>query len=296
MNYDELEALGISVRPGSAQTLSGGDTARASRAIGEDGPLLVKELSSPLPGMFAAEAAGLEWLGAAGMEVPRVIAATEDILVLSWIDSVQPTAGAAAAFGRELATLHSHEAPAFGVPPTSDAGWRPESGWVGAVPIEYGNWARWEDFYVEARLLPAVQLGIERGRLPRSAAAAVQSVCNALQAGDVSAGPSQPPSRIHGDLWSGNLLWTGESAAVIDPAAHGGHAETDLAMLSLFGAPYLAEMVAGYETVRPLGGSWRSRVSLHQLFPLLVHAAMFGGGYGHQVESAAHAALKAGRF
>jgi fructosamine-3-kinase len=99
------------------------------------------------------------------------------------------------------------------------------------------------------------------------------------------AGPPEPPARLHGDLWSGNVLWGAqERAYLVDPAAHGGHRETDLAMLRLFGAPYLDRVVAAYTegaaaAGRPLADGAADRVGLHQLFPLLVHAVIFGGGY-----------------
>ena len=95
------------------------------------------------------------------------------------------------------------------------------------------------------------------------------------------AGPDEPPARLHGDLWSGNLIWGQESRVwLIDPAAHGGHRESDLAMLALFGCPQLPRVVDAYREVTPLADGWEDRVALHQLFPLLVHACMFGGGAG----------------
>ena len=90
-----------------------------------------------------------------------------------------------------------------------------------------------------------------------------------------------PPARIHGDLWSGNVLVTAAGFVLIDPAAHGGHRITDLAMLDLFGAPYLDRILSAYESAASwLPPRWRSLIGLHQLHPLLVHAAIFGGGYG----------------
>ncbi len=110
---------------------------------------------------------------------------------------------------------------------------------------------------------------------------------------DELAGPPEPPARIHGDLWSGNVLWSGGKGWLIDPAAHGGHRETDLAMLALFGAPYRDEILAAYDAVTPLAAGWRARVPLHQLHPLLVHACLFGEPYGAQAGAAARAALAA---
>ena len=107
------------------------------------------------------------------------------------------------------------------------------------------------------------------------------------------AGPPEPPSRIHGDCWSGNVLWSGGRGWLIDPAAQGGHRETDLAMLALFGAPYLDRILAAYAEASPLSDGWRSRVPLHQLHPLLVHVCLFGAGYAAQTRSAARAALRA---
>jgi fructosamine-3-kinase len=107
------------------------------------------------------------------------------------------------------------------------------------------------------------------------------------------AGPPEPPARTHGDLWSGNVFWSGGKGWLIDPAAHGGHRETDLAMLALFGAPFLDEILAAYQAVTPLAGGWRARVPLHQLHPLLVHACLYGETYGAQAGAAARAALTA---
>jgi fructosamine-3-kinase len=105
------------------------------------------------------------------------------------------------------------------------------------------------------------------------------------------AGPPERPSRVHGDLWPGNVLWAGGRGWLIDPAAHGGHRETDLAMLALFGAPHLGEILRGYVDTSPLADGWRARVPLHQLHPLLVHVCLFGHSYAAQLVSAAQAAL-----
>nr|WP_245681860.1 fructosamine kinase family protein [Actinomadura kijaniata] len=235
-------------------------------------------------GVFAAEAAGLRWLAGAGPDapVPEVLAADEHRLVLPWLPAEAPTARAAERFGRDLAALHAAAPDAFGAP------W---DGFIADLPLDNtpdpGPWPRW---YAERRLAPflrraARDLGGDGVRL-------VEKVIEGI---DALAGPPEPPARIHGDLWSGNVLWTGGRAMLIDPAAHGGHRETDLAMLALFGAPRLQRIVAAYDEAAPLADGWRERIPLHQLHPLLVHVALFGSGYREQAVAASRAALALAR-
>jgi fructosamine-3-kinase len=137
--------------------------------------------------------------------------------------------------------------------------------------------AGWGGFYAELRLAPYTR------SLPAEGARVVDLLCARLASDDGDrAGPPEPAARLHGDLWSGNVLWAGDGAVVVDPAAHGGHRETDLAMLALFGLPFLERVLAAYDEVFPLSEGWRERVGLHQLHPLLVHAELFGGGYGRR--------------
>jgi fructosamine-3-kinase len=116
-------------------------------------------------------------------------------------------------------------------------------------------------------------------RQARLSAADMRLLERAVECFPEVAGPPEPPVRIHGDLWSGNVLWSGGTGVLIDPAAHGGHRETDLAMLALFGAPYLDRILGAYHEESPLAEGWRERVPLHQLHPLLVHVVLFGGSY-----------------
>jgi fructosamine-3-kinase len=103
--------------------------------------------------------------------------------------------------------------------------------------------------------------------------------------------PVEEVARLHGDLWSGNVLWAADAVWLIDPAAHGGHRETDLAMLQLFGLPYLDTVLEAYDEAGPLADGWRDRVVVHQLWPLLVHAALFGSSYGVRAGEAARSVL-----
>src|SRR3546814_15923576 len=104
-----------------------------------------------------------------------------------------------------------------------------------------------------------------------------------------------PPARIHGDLWNGNGLWSSEGVVLIDRAANGGHRETDLAMLDLFGCPFLDVVRGAYDERSPLRAGWRDRIPVHQLHPLAVHAAGHGRSYGHALTDAARRTLALSR-
>jgi fructosamine-3-kinase len=187
--------------------------------------------------------------------------------------------------------MHATDAPAFGAP------W---PGFIASLPLDNtpldntpyrqpgdNDWGRW---YAERRIVPYLRRAHADGALTGSDAREVEAVIDRI--GEL-AGPPEPPSRIHGDLWSGNVLWSGGRGALIDPAAHGGHRETDLAMLALFGAPHLDEILRAYTEATPLAEGWRSRVPLHQLHPLLVHVCLFGPSYTPQLTATARAALQA---
>ena len=148
---------------------------------------------------------------------------------------------------------------------------------------------RWGDFYADERLDPMAELAA--ARLDASTRAAIDSVVARCRAGDFD--DDDQPARLHGDLWSGNVMWTPNGVVLIDPAAHAGHRETDLAMLALFGCPHYHAILDGYQRVRSLKPGWHNRIGLHQLFPLLAHVVLFGGGYAGQTHAAARAALAA---
>ena len=235
--------------------------------------VFVKQARKRLDGLFAAEAAGLRWL--AGGPVPEVLAADDSTLVLPWIETTAPTPAVAERFGRELAALHGTGADSYGAP------W---PGYIAELPLDNAPGTSWPEWYARRRVLPYLRISVDRGALSRSDAIEIERAAGRIAD---AAGPAEPPARIHGDLWSGNLLWGDGRAWLIDPAAHGGHRETDLAMLALFGAPSLDRIIAAYDEVAPLADGWRARVPLHQLHPLLVHLALYGPAYRDQVLSAA---------
>jgi fructosamine-3-kinase len=251
--------------------------------------VFAKVSATGLGGVFGAEARGLRWLGEAGaVSVPEVLGWDDATLVVSQVPPGRADAAAAERLGRELARLHRAGAPRFGAP------------WPGFIanlvlpndqptpPSAASGPVTWPDWYRDCRVLPYLRLAVDAGTLSGTDALLVESA--AARAADV-AGPDEPPSRIHGDLWSGNVLWSGASGWLIDPAAHGGHRETDLAMLALFGAPYLDRILSAYADQAPLAPGWRQRVPLHQLHPLLVHVVLFGGAYRQEALAAARAVL-----
>ncbi|MGV9877602.1 fructosamine kinase family protein, partial [Streptomyces cellulosae] len=209
-----------------------------------------------------AEAAGLRWLAEAGTPpVPRVHGREGAWLVLDRVTEGRPDRDAALRFGRELAGLHAAGAPAFGAPPPSG----PVEAFIGLAPMRNVTGDDWPAWYAEHRVLPYLRRAVDAGTMDAGEAAVVERVCARLPE---LAGPAEPPARLHGDLWSGNVLWGADGRVhVIDPAAHGGHRETDLAMLALFGCPLLDAVLEGYQEVAPLAEGWRERVGVHQLFP-----------------------------
>jgi fructosamine-3-kinase len=266
--------------------------ARHYRATLADGrAVFVKEAADPA-GALGAEARGLGWLAGAGeVPVPDVAGWDESMLVISWVPPGAADAAAAGRFGRELARMHAAGADRFGAP------W---PGFIASLPLPNdgpavggdatGEAGAWPEWYAARRLVPYLRRAADAGALGPGHVRAVEAV---LARVTELGGPAEPPSRIHGDCWSGNVLWSGGRGWLIDPAAHGGHRETDLAMLALFGAPFLDRILASYDEAAPLAAGWRARVPLHQLHPLLVHACLFGAGYAGPVAEAARAALAA---
>lgn len=264
----------------------GGSVATASRLTLDDGTSVFAKTwpaGDPPAGFFAAEAAGLSWLRSAGAPVPELLVALPTMIAMEWIDAGPASAAAAEALGRDLADVHRSGAPGFG------ADW---PGFIGPLPLDNtpqnGPWGAW---FAERRLRPYLRLSADGGALSATDVALLDRVLSALP----TLTPDEPPSRTHGDLWPGNILWGADGRArLIDPAAQGAHRETDLAELALFGgAPYLDRIVAAYREVHPLAAGWRARIPLHQLHLLLVHTAAFGTAYRSSVLSAANAALRA---
>ena len=250
----------------------GGDVAVAFAVDLADGRrVFVKTHRTPPPGFFTTEAAGLAWLGDAfAVDVPRVLAVSDDapaFLALEWIERGSPVDSTEVELGRRLADLHRAGAPRFGREDRRTTGSR-------ALPNEPAD--TWAEFYASNRLLPLAKLAADAHALPDSSITELEAIAGRLES---LGGPPEPPARLHGDLWGGNrVVGVGGRSWLIDPAAHGGHREFDLAMMDLFGG-FGDECFAAYHEAFPLADGWYVRISLHQIAPLVVHAIKFGGGY-----------------
>ncbi len=241
--------------------------------LADGGRAFVKTRQEVAAGEYETEAAALRWLAEpGGVRLPEVIEVQPGLLAIEWIDEGSLSPDGAEELGRGLAQMHAAGADAFGsLPPgapVSDLR-------IGPIALPVEPYDDWPSFYAERLLMPlARQAGI----------GVIESVCERI---DDLAGPAEPPARLHGDLWGGNVLAGADGRAwLIDPAAYGGHREVDLAMLRLFGSPS-ARVFAAYDEAAPLADGHEERVGLWQLFPLLVHTVLFGGGYGAQAESTA---------
>jgi fructosamine-3-kinase len=279
------------------EPVPGGDLNAAYRATLASGArVFVKTSADAAPGAYAAEAAGLRWLGAAGaLPVPDVLAVDARWLALSWVDGGGRLDEAA--LGRGLAAVHRAGAERFGTLPSgggsgdgmsSDGSGASAAGdapyVLGPLVLPNAPGESWPAFYAGSRLLPLARMAADRGALDAGGVRAVESVVARIEE---LAGPAEPPARLHGDLWSGNVHAGADGRPwLIDPAAYGGHREIDLAMLSLFGSPSSA-FGAAYDEVWPRADGHAERIALYQLLPLLVHAVLFGGGYGASARRAA---------
>ena len=256
--------------------LAGGDVADARRVVLDDGRVVVaKTHASPPPDFFETEAAGLTWLREPDeVRVPEVLGVEPGLLVIEWIESGRPSVRTDADFGRSLARLHRVGAHAFGREDRRTTGSR-------ALPNE--PFATWPDAYAANRLTPLARLATDTQALSPLLISRVEALTGRLwQMGAADEGPA----RLHGDLWAGNRLVDAAGQNwLIDPAAHGGHREFDLAMMRLFGG-FGEDAFEAYNDEWRLTDGWRSRIAVHQLAPLMVHAIKFGGGYANAVERA----------
>lgn len=266
----------------STSPMAGGMICTATRLLLSNGSSAVFKTHPRAPeNFFETEAAGLTRLAQSnGVRVPEVLAVAEDCLILEWIETGRPSVDAAERFARSLAATHEHGEKTFG---------GESDGFIGLLPLPNRPAETWIDFFANQRVLPYLKIAVDRAALTLEEAAVIESLLSRLAE---FAGEAEKPALVHGDLWNGNVIWSAQGLpCVIDPAVHGGHRESDLAMLALFGLPFLEHVFDTYNEASPLADGWKSRILIHQLHPLLVHAVIFGGSYGQRAAANAKSVL-----
>ena len=265
----------------SLSRVAGGDINEALELRLADGGRVFLKCNATAPlALFAAEARGLVFLrDARALRVPEVLAFSESdqrpsFLLLEFIARAGPRRGFDEQLGRGLAALHRAGAPSFGFA---------ESNFIGRLAQSNREHSTWAQFYRDERLEAQLRLAVESGRAPAPLQRGFERLFAVLPE---LVGESEPPARLHGDLWGGNLHIDERGApCLIDPAVYGGHREMDLAMMRLFGG-FGARVFAAYAEAFPLSPGHAERVALYQLYPLLVHLNLFGGSYLRSVQSA----------
>ncbi len=223
------------------------------------------------PSMFEQEANGLQALSnSSTLTVPGVIkcglTGHQQYLLLEWIEPGNPDSDFWENFGAAIATMHQQTQPCFG--------W-PADNYIGSLPQCNTQYDSWYSFYTQCRIIPLVKKLFDNRSFTNQDVTAAENLCKNFE----HLFPQEPPALLHGDLWSGNFMITSAGeAAIYDPAVYYGHREMDIGMTKLFGG-FHQRFYTAYNEIFPLEQNWVQRLPLSQLYPLLVHAVLFGGHY-----------------
>jgi hypothetical protein len=261
----------------SHEPVSGGSINTAYHIVTSEGRFFLKlNHAGRFPNMFEAESKGLMLLGKSSFVVPKPLKVgvldDKQFIVMEWVEQGSPQSGFWNRFGQQLAQLHLITSDRFGLN---------HDNYIGSLPQRNSSRNSWTEFYRDERLLVQMELASANGQLTEKMRQGFQSLFKHID--DLY--PNEPPSLLHGDLWSGNLMVTGNGEPCIyDPAVYYGHREMDLAMMALFGG-FGESWVEAYDEVYPLEVGWRERIAIGQLYPLMVHVNLFGGSYGQSVEA-----------
>src|SRR5262252_9559376 len=274
-------AAALGSRVVGARPLTGGDINQAFEVSLEDRREVFVKCNVSAPNdMFVAEARGLAWLAEAkALRLPGVLAASgaNDLTPFLALELIRPGRRAQnfdERLGRGLAALHRHGGPAFGLD---------HDNYIGRLPQKNTFAVAWPEFYRVRRLGAQLKAAADAGLAPARLRRDFERLFAQL---DDLCGPPEPPARLHGDLWGGNMITDDRGEpCLIDPAVYGGHREIDLAMMRLFGG-FGSRVFAAYGEAWPLARGAEKRVALYQLYPLLVHLNVFGAAYSSGVASA----------
>ncbi len=275
MNVRAALAIALGVEPSSLAPLSGGCVGEVAAAELPDGSRVVVKSDPRGDGGLDVEARMLGDLAArTGVPVPAVLHQDRHLLVLEWLPGRTGCRGAAEEHLADLlAGLHAISGDRFGY------GYDTRIGGLVQPNAESDSWLA---FFAERRLAFMARAARDAGRLPATDCRAVESLAGRL---DRFLDEPRAPALLHGDLWSGNVLSDGgRVTGLIDPAIHHGHPEVELAFTTLFSS-FGERFHARYRerTGGPDRGFWDERRHLYNLYPLLVHTRLFGGGYAGDV-------------
>lgn len=265
-----IDDTGLEIR--RIESVSGGDINDAYCIHGAHQKYFLKvNDAARYPEMFKKEANGLTALkNGSNLTIPKVIeygeAAGSQYLILEWLEKERPDKNFWAAFGSALAEMHKEPQEYFGFE---------EDNYIGSLRQTNSTQDTWTSFYAECRILPLIKLLRDGGSLSSLDINNAENFCKKID----EIFPFETPSLLHGDLWSGNYMPVGaDKASIYDPAVYHGHREMDIGMTLLFGG-FAQRFYEGYNEAYPLEKNWRQRASYTQLYPLLVHAILFGGHY-----------------
>jgi len=223
------------------------------------------------PLMFQREAEGLDLLREHCMLIiPQVekfgSIANKQYLILEWLEKGTSLSDMWETFGERLAMMHKRPQPGFG---------SNDDNYIGSLKQINGWQNEWPSFYAQCRIMPLVKILFDEGSYTSKDLNAAQSFCNEL----TNFFPVEPPALLHGDLWAGNyMIHSSGQVAIFDPAVYRGHREMDIGMTRLFGG-FDKRFYDAYNEAYPLAKGWEKRIVVTQLYPLLVHAVLFGGHY-----------------
>lgn len=257
-----------------AEALSGGDISVVRRLTLTSGrSVVLKTNADAPPNFFACEAEGLAALRVpGGPRVPEMLVSVSTFLLM---EDLRPASSAAdfwPVLGKQLAALHRTPHDRFGFA---------HDNFIGATPQPNPWTVNGHEFFAEHRLRFQARRAFDAGRLTLADAARVERLCAMLP----ERVPPQPPALLHGDLWRGNVICDAQGQpALIDPAAHWGWAEAEMGLTALFGG-FPASFYDAYTDVSPLTPGWRERLPIYNLYHLLNHLNLFGGGYRAQVRA-----------
>jgi len=256
------------------KAVHGGDINKSGQIILDNGAkYFIKWNSGADSSMFSKEANGLKILSEAesGLKIPDIHHHSETFLVMEWLTEVSEPKDSSYHFGRQLALLHKNASDHFGLD---------HDNFIGKLHQSNNSHSNWADFFAIERIEPQIQMAVENDKIDRSLFKTVQKLYGKL--GRIF--PRENPSLLHGDLWSGNYMFVDNgNTAIYDPAVYYGHREMDISMTRLFGG-FSEKFYKGYEDEFPLKQGFEDRIKLYNLYPILVHANLFGGSYSRQAE------------